>query len=273
MRPTDKTPYEKMLAGNVLPSGQPQFGLDPKVFDELIQGHGIRMIHAKPIPCPNRRTLTGRDHDPSCNKCHNGFLYFGHKEFIGVLMSNSNAKQFMLEGAYDVDQAVIAIPTTYTDGTEIHTQIFDQFKIVGETVSYYQLVEHASTGRDRLHFPATKIEKLVDWEFKEYYEGKDFHLDEFGYIVWDTPNRPMPNPEIDMGGIYGVSYWCKPVFTIVQLPHQLRATQAVNSDGQTVQVRLPQLAVVRKDFIPYDPSDKVGAPDVPSPADGGFNRP
>jgi hypothetical protein len=69
--------------------------------------------------------------------------------------------------------------------------------------------------------------------------------------------------------IYSVNYYTRPVYTVVSLPHHLRMVQTQDV-GNNIQARFPQLAIVRKDFIPFDASDKKGPPDRPEPRDGSF---
>ena len=72
---------------------------------------------------------------------------------------------------------------------------------------------------------------------------------------------------LNRGVVYSVSYYTRPTFTVMHLPHHLRLAQAQGEvGGQNVTARYPQLAICRRDFIPYDHSDKVGKPDTPEPA-------
>jgi hypothetical protein len=251
------------------PSGQPQIALNPQVFEELIRSHGIRMIHARPVPCPKVKDLYSGEHDPSCNECFNGFLYYGHKEFVGAFVGNTNQRQFLVNGTWDLDQAQIIIPTKYNDGSELDVQFFDQIILPDFTVRYYQRVEHSQGGIDRLHFPAKEVDFIRDANGRQYEEGADFIINQSGYIEWISTTRPGYDITLDRGIIYSINYYCKPVFTAIGLPHQLRVSQSLE-EGKSVQTRFPQLVIVRKDFIPFDPSDKVGPPDRPEPRDGGL---
>ncbi len=253
-----------------MPHGQMQVGMNPEAFNDLIQGKGIRMIHSKPIPCPNVRDIHASDHDPSCNSCNNGFLYYGQKEFIGAFMGNDNSRQFMINGQWDLDNATIVIPTKFQDGSEIDIQLFDQIIVPDFTVRFYQRVEHSQSGIDRLQFPATKVDVLIDATGKQYTPDVDFSVDDAGNIKWHTQNRPGYDLSINRGIVYSVNYYCRPVFTIIGLPHQLRTTQTVGKDGKPVQERFPQTAVVRKEFVPYNSGDKIGPSDSPEPRDGSF---
>jgi len=252
-----------------MPNGQPQVAMNPQAFNELIQGKGIRMIHSKPIPCPNIRDIHAGDHDPGCNECHNGMVYYGHREFIGAFMGNDGNRNFQINGQFDIDNATMVIPTKYSDGSELDIQLFDQILIPDFTVRYYQRVEHSQSGVDRLQFPATKVDLLKAAGGKEFVPGVDFDVDSAGNVKWLTTNRPGYNLDISRGVVYSVNYYCRPVFTIVALPHQLRTTQTL-VDGRPVQERFPQTALVRKEFIPYNSGDKAGPPDSPEPRDGSF---
>jgi hypothetical protein len=62
----------------------------------------------------------------------------------------------------------------------------------------------------------------------------------------------------------------QPFLTILQLPHQFRMAQtriAGPGSHNTVQ-RFPQLAVVRKDYIPADPNDQIGSKYADEPKRG-----
>lgn len=251
-----------------LPNGIMQVGMNPEAFQKLIEGKGIKMVHARPLPCPNILDLHNGDHDPACNKCYNGMIYYGQKEFIGAFMGDSNNRQFMMNGQWDMEQVTIVLPTKYLDGTELDAQLFDQISVQKTMpVRYYQRVEHSQIGLDKLHFPAISVDHLMDASGKQYTPGVDFVVED-GHIRWTSQNRPDYNLSIGRGTIYSVNYYTIPVFTIIGLPHQFRTTQALDAQGKPYIERYPQMAACRKDFIPYDSTDKVAAPDAPEPRDG-----
>lgn len=255
----------------MMPDNTPQFALNPRAFDELIGSKGIRMVHSKPIPCPNVSDLHSGDHPPGCSECQEGMIYYDEKEFIGAFQGNSNSRQHQVNGQFDYDEASVVVPAKYKDGSEFDIQLFDRIVVPDFTVRFYQRVEHSQTGVDRLKFPAVRVDKLRDASGNEYRQGIDFELTQTGDIKWISQNRPGYNLGIKKGVVYSVNFYCRPVFTIVSLPHQLRATQTVDpSTGRAVQERFPQQAVVRKDFVPYHGGDRVGPTDTPEPRDGQF---
>lgn len=250
------------------PDKSPMIGVNPRAYEDLIRGHGIRMVQTKPIPCPSQKTLNGGDHDPACQRCHNGFIYYGETEFVGVFMGNSLQKNFGMNGVWDYDNATVILPAKDASGNEMDFNYFDQIRIPGKTVRYYQRVEASQTGVDRLHFPAVSVELLLDSSGLQYVEGVDFQIGDTGYIEWIGSRRPGYDLSIDSGHIYSIVYFTEPVFTIISLPHQIRSTQAMDESGTAVEERYPQLAGVRRDFIPNQTGDGVGRADVAEPRDG-----
>ena len=67
--------------------------LNPAIFEQFINSQGVRMVHSRPVPCPFVRTISDTDHNPGCNHCYNGFIYYHPTEFIGALMGNSLDRQ------------------------------------------------------------------------------------------------------------------------------------------------------------------------------------
>jgi hypothetical protein len=246
-------------------------GLNGRNFEADINNRGIIMIHAKPMPCPNVNDVDSPDHSPSCNKCENGMIYYGHKECKVIFMGNSNSRNFTMQGSMDIDSATFIVPTTYLDGTPLDVQFYDRFMCPLEDfkIRYYQRVEYSQTMKDRLHFPAVAVDKIIDGTI-EYKEGIDFKIEE-GYIRWISGgNCPGYDINLDKGRVYSINYYTLPVFSVTSLPHQLRTAIEMDKDGNPFYKRYPQLVGVRKDFLPHNSADKVGQSDAPEPRDGGF---
>jgi hypothetical protein len=246
--------------------------LNPAIFEQFIKAQGVRMIHSRPVPCPYVRSLANLDHDPACPNCFNGFVYYHPTEFIGAFMGNMLERKFGLNGTWDVDQCQIIVPVYNQQNELMDVQYFDQIMLPdAPLVRYYQRVEHNQSGMDRLHFPAVTVDFLIDSAGKRYRPDVDFVISQ-GKIQW-IGNRPGWDPTLDRGIVYSVNYYTRPTFTVLQLPHHLRLAQTMSPEGvgaPNVTARFPQLAVCRKDFIPYDSTDKVGEPDTPEPREGSF---
>lgn len=242
--------------------------LNPEAYQQLLESQGVRMFHSRPVPCPNVRSLQP-DHVPGCNICFNGFVYYDQREFIGVSMGNSLDRKFGANGTWDLDQSTIIIPVEDLKGNVMDVQYFDQIVIPDFSVRYYQRVEHSQSGIDRLQFPAVHLDFVMDSRGKVYRIGTDVIIDQ-GRLKW-IGNRPGYDPTLRRGVIYSVNYYTAPVLSIINLPHQLRMFQTEGPKGPgtpNVPQRFPQLAVVRKEFIPFDQADKQGAPDRPEPPSG-----
>lgn len=271
--PQPKIPKIKMPGMSNLQLKDPirNVTLNPEGFEEFIKGQGVRMIHSRPVPCPNVRNLTSPDHSPGCNLCFNGFLYYAHTEFIGAFHGNTLNRRFDMQGTWDLDQASIIIPVKDQKDQILDVQYFDQILIPDFTVRYFQRAEHSQSGIDRLQFPALTLDFVIDNTGKRFVPGKDVVVEK-GRLKW-IGDRPGYDTTLKMGRVYSVNFYTRPAFTVVSLPHQLRMAQTQSEDGpgtNNVPARFPQLAVVRKDFIPFDQADEIGAPDRPEPAKGTF---
>lgn len=246
-------------------------GLNGENFEQQIQNRGIIMIHAKPMPCPNVIDIHSADHSPNCTSCDNGMIYYGHKECKVVFMGNSNQRNFTMQGTQDTDSATFIVPTKYMDGTPMDVQFYDRFvcPLKEFKIRYYQRVEYSQTRKDRLHFPAVSVDMVFDGT-TQYKEGIDFEVKD-GYICWISGgNSPSYDLDTDMGKVYSINYYTQPVFSVINLPHQLRTAIELDSAGQPFYKLYPQLVGVRKDFLPYNKGDKIGQSDTGEPRDGQF---
>jgi hypothetical protein len=99
---------------------------------------------------------------------------------------------------------------------------------------------------------------VIDARGEIYVPGIDIDVDG-RKITWLTNRRPGYNTQIDKGVVFSVSYYTKPTFTVVGLPHQLRMAQTKAKDGgNNLQARFPQLAIVRREFLPEpEPRDET----------------
>lgn len=243
--------------------------LNPEMFQKQITTQGVRMIHSRPVPCPYVRDVYTPDHSPACNLCYNGFVYYDQREFVGLFQGNDFSKQFGMNGTFDIDNAQIIVPVQDSKGDIMDIQYFDQLLIPDFTVRYFQRIEHSQSGIDRAQFPVFEIDFVLDARGKRYQPGIDLVV-ENGRIKWISQNRPGYDAQLNRGVIYSINYYTRPVFTVIAIPHQLRMVQTRGEDGTNVQSRFPQLAIVRKDFIPFDASDKNGPADRPDPRNGSF---
>jgi hypothetical protein len=266
--PKAKMPFTSKLQ---MPLPLVQTSLNAEIFEQQIRGQGVRICHKRPVPCPKIRDINAGDHNPACNLCNNGFIFYGETFFIGAFAGNELIRMFNINNTWDIDSAAIITPVKDEKGQILDVQYFDQLILPDFTVRYYQRVEFNQSGVDVLHFQPVSVDFVIDENGVRYQEGVNFDIRD-GRIIWRV-NRDVPgfDATLDRGTIYSVNYYTRPHFTVTGLPHQLRITQTRDEeDEKNTQARFPQLCVVRKDFIPFKPQDKIGPNDRPEPARGGF---
>lgn len=253
------------------PLPDPQF--DSPGFDELIRNRGLRWRHEKAVICPNLEDLDAQRHNPNCLDCDRGYFFFGACEVIGMFYQNKLEQMYEAHGIWDVGQAVVTFQAYQAgsngepgEGGAVDFQIGDRITCLDYTFTWYEMIEHnASTGIDRLRYPACQVEIIRDSK-KEYFEGRHFSITSNGMIKWMGRDRPGYNAPIERGGIYSIRYTAKPVFFVTQILHEIRATKGINrATKELVAVRLPQQVLLRRDYLVNHPGDDTGQKDVLSP--------
>lgn len=258
------------------PDNLPDPQLDPKAFEELIKNRGLRWQHFKATQCPNVDDLENNQHDPNCRRCENGMLYYGGAIIHGIFQQNKLERMYEVQGIWDIGEAVVTF-SAYADdlagvpgkGAAVDLQHFDKLVCLDYQFRWQELIEHSPMGIDRLRYPALNVEFLSTKQ-KEYKINEDFIIDENGYIKWTTTNRPDYNQDTQRGEVYTVAYCARPVFYVVQLLHEIRATKALNRETNEVEaIRLPQMVLIRRDYLFKHPADDKGEPDTQFPRSGG----
>ena len=252
---------------NSTPAQMPQIIPDPSIlgqsFDQLLAQRGVRMLHAKAVPCSNMNILEGNAHHPNCTFCDNdGFIYYGEKEIWGTFGGNSIQKTFEAHGVWETGSATITFPTEYPDGTEADFNTFDRLTIPDFTVRLWELKEYEPrTGKiQELRYPIERVDyvtSIVDATApatgkvqKFYHVGVDFTVNSSGQIVWITGHEPHWDATLNHGEVISWSFYAVPVYLVVQTLRELRITQELSMAGQKVARRLPQSILVKRDFFP-----------------------
>lgn len=280
-RPTKTFPPSPGQVRKLTPDRLPDPQLDPLHFEELIKNRGLRWKHERATPCPNVTSLETNDHDPNCRACENGMIFYSPTEVHGVFQGNKLERMYEIQGSWDVGEAIVTF-SAYADdddgnpgkGDAVDLQHFDKLTCLDYQFRFQELVEHSLTGPDRLRYPAQTVEYLSTKD-KQFYLDQDFVIDANGYIQWLGQNRPGHDQLNDQGEIYTIAYCAQPVFYVVQLIHEIRASKAVDQmTGLSTAIRLPQQVLIRRDYLFTHPSDKHGLDDQQSPQSGGnVNKP
>lgn len=279
-RPTKKFTRSPGFVRKATPDKLPDPQLDPLAFEQLIKNRGLRWRHFKAAQCPNVEDLETNQHNPNCRICENGMVFFGEREVHGIFQQNKLERMYEIQGVWDVGEAMVTFSAFEDDadgnpgkGSTIDLQHFDKLICLDYTFRWQELIEHSSLGVDRLRYPALTIEFLRT-KSKEFKINEDFIIDEKGMIKWTGQNTPGSDQLNDRGEIFTVSYCARPVFYVVQLIHEIRATKAQNIvTGEVMAIRLPQAVLIRRDYLFAHPGDDKGQQDTRSPRSGGNVNP
>lgn len=224
--------------------------LDPTAIDEFIRAHGTQFVHYRALRCPigsvDRDDIRERheDHDD----CSGGFIYKAAGLFTSSFGGNSTQRDLEVIGSLDGSSVSITVPRFYDCDPEtvdpeipIHLAESDRLYLkepIAEVVMPWEGIEAHQTGIDRLKYPATAIELLVDANGIEYQEGQDFELDSSnGSLRWLGSRRPGYDPERQRGTIFQVRYRYVPFWYVAKLMHEIRVTKA-ESDYVTGKLKL-----------------------------------
>ncbi len=257
-------------SNEIIPTVMPHSALsfDNEAFDAFIHSQGVRLEHYESARCPvgmidtndNRRPL----HDHS--GCSNGFLYT-YRGAITVWMSG-NSKQQKLEDIGYVNGAscFASFPRYYDPGCcpgedkRFYGAPFDRFYLAEKTlvVPTWQVCTLNGSGKDRLAFPATNVDRVVDFRGASYVQGQDFDLDGNGQIVWRQNKQPVPD-EGSGKAVISVRYRYRPFWYIARFQHEIRVSQEPIDDQREL-IRGPQQCVLNREYLFLD-SQNMG-PDV-----------
>lgn len=263
-RPT-KTFSDAGLIKPATPSILPNPLLDPIGFEQLIRNRGLRWKHEKGAICPAVKDLETLEHDPNCRKCENGYLFFNPVEVMGTFESNKLEKMYEIQGTWTVGEAITTF-ASYLDGPNgepglgamVDFQQGDKLTCLDYSFTWQELVEYSLLGTDRLRYPALHVDFLADTE-RTYALNTDFEITPEGNIKWVSGNRPKYLADRSKGSVYTVVYSARPIFYVVQIMHEIRATKGYNRKTNKVEaVRLPQQLLIRRDFLFNRKEDAVG---------------
>jgi hypothetical protein len=258
-RPKESQPADGMQQIFKLAKYQQSF--DKEAFDFLIQGQGVKVTHFRAIPDPTGMASLGDVHAvQSKRQSSDGFLYKEVGCFHMFFSSNSGEWTVEVEGLTSHDTAVVTFPMIYED--KDGQPIPDRPVLIGKYDRFYmkdvivrviamQYVEANTTGVDKLQYPATCVEHLIDADGKEYEEGVHFEITTEGFIKWTGQNRPGFNEKLGRGTVYSIRYRYTPYFVVARMLHETRVSQI--TDPMTFErslERMPfQALIVREQVL------------------------
>ncbi len=261
-KPNANYPSSPLSISSLMPMNIPDPSLRGESFDQLLNNRGIRFIHKIAAPCPNMTSVVDNNHAPNCKICGNqGVLYFKQKEIFGVFASNSLQKNFEMQGMWEIGTAVVSLPTEYPDGEQADFNTFDQLVITDFQVRLWELLEYQpnSDGEQLLRYPIQSVEAMfyvLDNKKIDLTEGVNFTITTAGAIKWINEQTPPYNPITGVGAVLSITYFCNPIYNVLQHFRELRVTQEMVNGVKTAR-RLPQQILVKRDFITRLPDKEV----------------
>ena len=272
--------------GVQMPINQAEYqqSFDKDAFQNFIRGQGIKLIHFRAIPDPTAMASRGDNHAVSgVRSSSDGYIYKEAGELNALFTNNGTDQNLVTEGIITSSSAYITLPEFYDNGTSpVLISVWDRFYIkdIELRVVTSQLLEYNPSGTDRLNWPATAVEHVIDSSGLEYKEGQDFVIDTKGNINWTGQNRPGISPVTGKGVVYSIRYRYTPFFIANRLLHEIRVSQVTDPATYERKIeRMPyQVHVIRENVFldrNHDP-DALPANDPryqAAPRSGGMQGP
>ena len=231
-----------------------QVSYDAEAFDNLISGHGTKLIHFRAMRCPIGVSDRNDIHHSAADHkgCSNGFVYHRVGCVTGFFQSNQAGPYMLPEGMLENSSTNVTFQRFY-DGTDEPVIIapFDKFYLAdcATQVVTWELVESSVLGLDRAQYPILHVEHLVDSRGVEYQFGVDFDLAD-GLVRWLTQKRPGFDVKIGRGTIYSIRYRFEPHWYVNRLIHDIRVMAITDPlTFETKQTRLPYCVSMHREFV------------------------
>lgn len=237
-------------------------------WNNFIAGLGLRMQHWAYSPYVIGATDTGslRNYDEQrVKKSDSNTIYDnnGIYKYMGdvyvIWQGNSKKDTQLPPGYYPDSSATITLNRHYIDTTEIvGMSEFDKLILVlrpeDNPLEYasvnWEQYQHDPTGIDRLMFHLVKVDQLSDANGVDYFQGKDYIIEQ-GNIKWvQGGNRPGLDNASGEGMIMSVRYRYIPSFYVKYAAHELRSHATINPNtGMKSAVRGPMTASIQIDWV------------------------
>ncbi len=252
--------------------------MDLEAFDNVVGSQGVRFVHFKSMACPVGLVdlFDGRRPHDDHSGCSNGFIYIEAGKILALSTGVGNNPQQLDIGLLDGSTSQITVQRRYLESDKLVSLLpYDRLFLDEEsiTVGTWERFEAHQTGLDKLRFPATEIEMVMDSDGVVYSPG-DYRI-EGGKLRWAGSRRPKFNLEAEKGQICSVRYQYRPYWYVSRLMHEIRVSAATAADGGLFMDRANQAALIQREHVfesaGGDDSMVASDPRQPrQPADGGF---
>jgi hypothetical protein len=259
-----------LLGLGTIPGLAPVAAFNPAQVESLLKTKGIRALHYKHAPNPDRETLQGGV-NPNTNAAKHTWKFYSVRQMRCVPQQFRLEDRLNVQGIWGMASCLLNVAGHYDDGDKEHV-FLRPFDIVvldsmpdgtGITTMTDQLAEFNPNGPMRLNFRVEAVDHLSD-KTREYVNGQDFAVID-GKIHWlDGGFRPRFHD--GKGTILSVVYWTKPVYIVQNMPHSIRITPGnpTGDGGLPRQAQYaPQLAVAKQAWFRLDTEELLDFAEIP----------
>lgn len=256
--PTSST----MQHGRVIP------GLNLRAFQDAISDWGVTLVHYRAILCPIGQTdkYDQRKTHHAHSGCENGFIFERAGEVTCLFLGNGSNVQIVDAGQMVGATVNITFPPFYDDAPETPVTIAPNDRLELKEHKGYVVASQRFTvsggNVDVLHFPAAKVEALIDSDGRRYHQDTDFEVRN-GLIQW-TASRPAPQ------AVCSVRYQYVPHWFVGQLVHEIRVAPTQDPvTGERSIERWPYSAICHRENVHRDeysdPNDPLRPKEIAAP--------
>lgn len=201
--------------------------LDPKELNSLIFKKGVRVTVWDILPCPNVKSIDGREHEINCHLCDgNGYLDENPVETFAYTQSFNKDLLKNIEGTVTEWEEGVAF---FSFLVGVNLSYFSKVVLTDYAKPYYEQVQRQAGNSDKARYPIFSVKVLRDKNGVKYTEGTDFTVAE-GMVKWNENKGPST------GTIYSINYNSNVVYRCISALHQGRYG--------TNEVQVPTLEVV-----------------------------
>jgi hypothetical protein len=212
--------------------------LKPEEFDRAIYQKGAKIIWQKSMFCSCVDETTGQP-DYNCPACKGkAYIFFDPKEIRAVVTGLSGDKDQIPIGLLDVGSAYMTTRASDLVGFR------DRLTFVDFLTPHSQVITFTDDPEgEELRY---ECEQVVSVRIL----SSEIPVDQ--YSISADKKRILFNPGyLSMGEKFSILYQIKPVYIVVDVPHELRGTYVKFGQPQETWVNLPkQFRIKREDLMP-----------------------
>jgi len=205
--------------------------------ENLLAEHAVRVRVFRTSFCPNIKSIDGAEHNLGCTICNGSGLIDRHPICTHSFLQTQTLQPHNFPEGWVLDNAVAA---TFPIGIELF--YFTLVELMDYTEIFTQNVQRQTATPDVLKYSACRVNFIMGSNGVEYYQERDFNIDNNGSIVWVTGRGPTT------GSIYTIHYEAAVQFRAIRALHSNRFVPV--DDGAGIkQVKGPEQWILQKEFL------------------------